>query len=83
MRDMWRDELDTWVDLRIGEVSEIREIGDCVVVRNSIDANGRQSGVEVEIVDGGAAFRFAERKIVSLMATGSIRNAEQAVTRAG
>jgi ketosteroid isomerase-like protein len=83
MREMWRDELDNWDYLRIGEVCEIREIGDCVVVRNSIHANGRQSGAEVEIADGGAAFRFAEGKIVWLMATGSIRNAEQAISRAG
>jgi ketosteroid isomerase-like protein len=83
MRDMWREELGNWESLRIGEVCEIREVGDCVVVRNSIQARGRQSGVEVEIAEGGAAFRFADGKIVWLMATASIRKAEQAISRAG
>jgi ketosteroid isomerase-like protein len=82
MRELWRDELDNWEFLRIGEVCEIREVGDWVVARNTIHANGRQSGVEVEIADGGAAFRFAEGKIVWLVATGSFADAEQAISRA-
>jgi ketosteroid isomerase-like protein len=81
MRERWREELSNWENLRIGAVAEVRELGDCVVVRNSIRARGRHSGVEVEIPDGGAAFRFDGDTIVWIMASDSVGKAELAATQ--
>jgi ketosteroid isomerase-like protein len=79
MRDAWRDQLRNWERWRTSEILELREVGDRVLVVNAVRGRGRHSGVEVEIPDAAAAFRFREGKIVWLLATDRVDLAREAV----
>ncbi len=79
MRRAWREQLRNWDTWRTGEIQELRDLGDCVLVINPIHGRGRQSGVEVEIPNAAAAFRFHEGKIVWMLATDRLETALEAV----
>ncbi len=69
MSRVWGEHLRNWNAWRTGEIQELRDLGDCVLVTHPIHGRGRQSGVEVEIPNAAAAFRFREGKIAWLLAT--------------
>ena len=79
MRRVWGEQLRNWNAWRTGEIQELRDLGDSVLVINPVHGRGRQSGVEVEIRDAAAAFRFHEGKIVWLLATDRLEAALEAV----
>lgn len=66
---VWAEQLRNWEAWRTGEIQELRDLGDRVLVMNPVHGRGRQSGLEVEIPNAAAAFRFDEGKIVWLLAT--------------
>jgi ketosteroid isomerase-like protein len=47
VRDMFRDLYEAFIEIR-GEFSEIRDLGDRIVVIGRLSARGKQSGAEIE-----------------------------------
>lgn len=79
MRDAWRDHLRNWAAWRTGEIQEVHDLGDVVLVINSVHGRGRHSGAEVEVLRAAAAFRFRAGRIVWLLATDKVDDALKAV----
>ena len=79
MRRTWREQLRNWDRWRTGEIQELRDLDDRVLVVNSVHGRGRQSGIEVEIPEAAAAFRFHEGKIIWLLATDRLEVALEAL----
>ncbi len=79
MRRAWAEHLRNWDAWLTGDIQELRELGDCVLVIHPVHGRGRASGVEVEIPDAAAAFRFREGKIVWFLATDRLGNALEAL----
>ena len=75
----WLDYLRSWEDWRTGEITDVIESGDGVVVVSPIRGRGKHSGAEVEIPDAACAFAFQNGKIVRIVLTGSRREALEAV----
>jgi hypothetical protein len=55
MRRVWREHLRNWESWRTGEIQELRDFDGCLFATHSVHGRGRESGIEVEIVDAGAA----------------------------
>jgi|SRR5215207_1520412 len=79
MNRAWREQLRNWKAWRTGEIQELRDLGDYILVIHPIHGRGRHSGVEVEIPNAAVAFRFREGKIVWLLATDRLEIALEAV----
>lgn len=73
------DYLRNWEDWRTGEIQELIEKGDTVVVFHSIHARGKQSQAEVELRDAAVAFRFRDGKIIQLVPGDSRKKVLEAV----
>ena len=78
MRRVWAEQLRNWERRHTGPIQELRDLGDVVLVVNAVHGRGRESGVEVEIPNAAAVFRFREGRVVSLLATNRMENALEA-----
>ncbi len=65
IRDSWRDLDETFAEFQIVEISEIRDLGERVVVIGELRARGKESGAEVESPIGYVA-DFKNGKMIRL-----------------
>ncbi len=79
MRRVWGEQLRNWETWCTGEIQELRDLGDRVLVVHPIHGRGRTSGLEVEIPNAAVAFRFREGRIVWLLATARLESALEAL----
>ena len=79
MNALWAEQLHHWTDFRTGTIHELRDLGDTVLVINSLHATGHRSGVAVEIANAAALFRFFDKRIRWLLATDEAEKAERAL----
>ncbi|MEA2346784.1 MAG: uncharacterized protein QOG62_571 [Thermoleophilaceae bacterium] len=75
----WQENLRNWQDWRTGEIDELIESGDSVVVIGPIRGRGKHSEAEVEIPDAACAFTFRNGRIVKIVPTDSRQKALDAV----
>jgi len=75
MRRVWGEHLRNWKSWHTGEIRDLRVLEEHVLVVHAITGRGRESGVEVEIPDAAAAFRFRNGKIVWLLVTARLETA--------
>jgi ketosteroid isomerase-like protein len=69
MGQVWRENLEGWGDFRVGEIDQLVENEDRVIVFNRLQGRGRRSGAVVEQPDRAAIFTFRDGRIVSLRLT--------------
>jgi ketosteroid isomerase-like protein len=69
MGQVWRENLEGWGDLRVGEIDRLVESKDRVIVFNRLQGRGRRSGAVVEQPDRAAIFTFRDGRIVGLRLT--------------
>lgn len=67
--DVWRSYLSGWGDFRVGEIEQLVEAEDDVVVFNRLRGRGRRSGAVVEQADRAAIFTFRNGRIMRLRLT--------------
>jgi ketosteroid isomerase-like protein len=63
MGAQWGKYLNEWEGFRTGEIEDVYEADDRVVVMCTLHMRGRQSGVPIEVPEAGAIFRFREGKV--------------------
>jgi ketosteroid isomerase-like protein len=81
MGKAWRENLSGWGDFRVGEIDQLVETEDGVVVFNRLQGRGRRSGAVVEQPDRAAIFTFRDRRIVRLRLTNRAAGLEAAALR--
>jgi ketosteroid isomerase-like protein len=81
MGKAWRENLSGWGDFRVGEIDQLVETEDGVVVFNRLQGRGRRSGAVVEQPDRAAIFTFRDRRIVRLRLTNRANGLEAAGLR--
>jgi ketosteroid isomerase-like protein len=64
----WRDYIDVFEHLQVGQVQRLIEVGDQVVVLNRLEGRGKFSGAHVT-ADRGAVFTFRDHRVVRLFLT--------------
>jgi ketosteroid isomerase-like protein len=81
MGQVWRENMEGWADLRVGEIARLVENEDQVIVFNRLQGRGRRSGVVVEQPDRAAIFTFRDGRIVGLRLTNRAGGLEAAGLR--
>ena len=66
MARAWGEQLSTWAEWHTSEIEELREVGESVIVFNSVRGVGKQSGVTVEMPDAACLFTFRGGQVVRL-----------------
>jgi ketosteroid isomerase-like protein len=66
MGQAWRENLSGWGDFRVGEIDQLVETENGVIVFNRLQGRGRRSGAVVEQPDRAAIFTFRDHRIVRL-----------------
>ncbi len=69
MTAAWRSVLQNWEDFRTGEIEELIEVADQVVVFTRVGGRGRESGATVDS-QRAAVFTFRDGRISRLFLTG-------------
>ena len=81
MGQEWRENISGFGDFRVGEIDQLVETGDQIIVFNRLQARGRRSGAVVEQGDRAAIFTFQDGRIVSLRLTNRATGLEAAGLR--
>ena len=79
MARAFRDYLGNWAEWRTGEIKEVVESGETLVVFHRLFARGKHSQADVEIMDAACAFTFRNGKIVRMVPGNSRRKVLEAV----
>ena len=81
MGQAWRENMSGFGDFRVGEMDQLVESGDRIIVFNRLQARGRRSGAVVEQADRAAIFTFRDGRITSLRLTNRAAGLEAAGLR--